>query len=159
VLVSELRDLAGIARGLNKVAYPDVAATLRVRSTAYGEVLNLARTAITTIEPIEAVFLARGMAATGLADLAAMITSLEQAIARKFTGLDTQTGKTGALDQAVREGMEHLRVLDTILSKVFKNDRDRYTAWKAAKRQERPLPPDETAPTMPPSSGSISSGN
>src|SRR5688572_25239650 len=39
-LVSELRDLAGIARGLNKITHPGVAAKLRVRSTACGSVLS-----------------------------------------------------------------------------------------------------------------------
>ena len=154
-LVEELRDLAGIARGLDKVTYTGVAAKLRVRSTTYGSVLNLARTAIATIEPIEAVFVARGAAATVLEDLEAMIAALLQAVGRKYTGLDSQTGKTAALPEAFREGMEHLRVLDTILSKVYKNDPDRYNAWKIAKRLERRLPAKKAAePTPAPATGS-----
>ena len=161
-LMSELRDLANIARTLDKAVYPDVAVQLRVAGlTSFAAVLTHARKVADVIEPIEQVFADHGASATVADDLEAMITGLEQASARRTSGLDNQVGKRRGLENALENGMARVRKLDAILSKVFKKDPERLAAWKAARRVERdPVYKDEEsttptpAPTPAPATGS-----
>ena len=159
-LLSEFRDLAKIATVLDKTVHPDVAVQLRIRRlTSFAAVLSHARKVVDVIEPIEQVFVDHGAPATVVEDLEAMASALETASQRRSGGLDSQVGKKRALEAALKTGMAHVRKLDAILSKVHKNDPERYAAWKAAKRVERdPVYKDQESPTPTPPPLVVGSG-
>jgi hypothetical protein len=148
-LQQALSALSLVSKSLDKALYPDIAAQLKVRShrSSYQGVLAFARAAVAVIEPIKQVFIDHGSEATLIEDLEALITALETAGGRKTTGLDSRVGKTAALRAEARIGMSHVRKLDGVLSQLYKNNVELYTAWKAAKRQQQTLPNEqESAP-------------
>ena len=153
-LKGAVSSLSLVAKTLDKTTHPDVEAQLKMgrHARSYQSLLDFARAVKAVTEPIEEVFVAHGAAATFVEDLQALITAMEAANNRKTTGLDSQIGKTAAIDAEARIGMSHLRKLDSILSQIYKNNVELYTAWKAAKRQQQAMEDDE-APSTPPSGG------
>jgi hypothetical protein len=154
-LQSAVSSLSQVSKTLDKTTHPDVAAQLKVgkHGNSYQGLLDFARAVVAVVEPIKAVFVAHGAAETVVDDLEAKIAALEAATNRKTTGLDSQVGKTAAIEAEARIGMSHLRKLDAILSQLYKKDVELYTAWKAAKRQQQSIPDEEEetpAPVTPP---------
>jgi hypothetical protein len=154
-----LSALSLVSKSLDKASYPDVAAQLKMgnHKDSYQGILAFGRAAVAIAEPIKAVFIAHGSEATVIEDLQARIDALEAAGNRKSTGLNSRVGKTSALLAEARIGMTQVRKLDGILSQLYKNNVELYTAWKAAKRQQQTLPDEEEAPApapVTPASGS-----
>lgn len=149
-----LSQLSAVSKNLDMDTYPDVAAQLKMSSHggSYQALLDFGRAAVAVVEPIKAVFIAHGSAATVIEDLEARIAAVDSAGNRKATGLDRQIGKTVALKIEARKGMTQVRKLDSILSQLYADNPELYAAWKAAKRQERLLPNEEE--TEVPGSGS-----
>ena len=140
-----LSALSLVSKTVDKVAYPDLAAQLKMgnHKNNYQGVLAFGRAAVTIIEPVKQVFIDHGAATTVVEDLEALITALEAAGNRKATGAGSRTGKTAALRAEARIGMSYVRKLDGIFSQVYKDNVELYTAWKAAKRQQQPMDDDE----------------
>ena len=158
-LHNALSALSAVSKTLDKATHPDVAAQLKMSHSGntYQSLLGFARAAVAIVEPKEQVFVDHGAPATVVEDLEALITALEAASNRKLTGIDSQVGKTAALAAAAKIGMLHVRKLDSILSQLYKGNVELYTAWKAAKRQQRTLSDEEEA-TTPPTGGGSGSG-
>ena len=153
----QLRDalsaLSLVSKSLDKAVYPDVASHLKMGNhrNTYQGMLAFGRAAIAIVEPMKQVFIDHGAIATVIEDLQALITALETAGNRKSTALNSRVGKTAALKAEARAGMLLVRKLDAIFSQLYRNNVELYTAWKAAKRQEQTLPPEEApAPVAPP---------
>ena len=138
-LLSSLKDLAETARVLDPVAYPGLAAEMRLyrAASSYTALLIRARAFHTALVPAKQAFVDYGSAATVDADLLAMITALEAAMARKNGGRAIHIGGTAGIPALCKVGTAIVRKLDAILSKVYKNDPVKYAAWKAARRVER----------------------
>jgi hypothetical protein len=156
-LRSALSDLSRVSKTLDKTAHPDVAAQLKMGgATSYAALLTLANSAVTVITPIKQVFIDHGAAATVVEDLQDLIDAFVASGERRYTGLGAQVGGTAALKDAIRAGMDQVRVLDGILSILLKPAPGVLAEWKAAKRVERRLPEDDpeqpapvTAPGIP----------
>jgi hypothetical protein len=157
VLRDALSALSLVSKSLDKAIYPDVAAQLKMSNhrRTYQGLLAFGRAAVAIVEPMKQVFIDHGAAATVVEDLDALITALEDATNRKFTGLNSRVGKTAALRAEASAGMLLVRKLDGIYSQLYKNNVELYTAWKAAKRRQQTLPEEAPAsapaPVAPPS--------
>ncbi len=154
-LRSAVSSLSLVAKTLDNATHPDVEAQLKMgrHARSYQSLLDFARAVKAVAESIEEVFIAHGAAATFVEDLQALITAMEAANNRKTSGLDSQIGKTAAIDAEARIGMSHVRKLDAILSQLYKNNVELYAAWKAAKRQQQAMEDDEAPATPPTGSG------
>ena len=80
-------------------------------------------------------------------DLQETLDGLNAAGARSTGGRDTRIGKIVDLDNAVREGMAQLRILDGILSIVLKPTPGLLAEWRDAKRVFRRRPADQPVET------------
>ena len=97
-LLNLMRSLSKAAKVLDKSIHPDVATKMRMGDVSSFEgFLTKANVFHSTLEPIEAEFVALGASATVAADLQALITALQGAGDLKLTGLDLQIGGTAGL--------------------------------------------------------------
>ncbi len=140
-----LSDLSLVSKSLDQTTYPDVASQLKMSNhkKTYQGVLAFGRAAVAVIEPIKEVFTAQGFATTLVEDLEALITALETAGNRKITGKASRTGKTAALEAEAKIGMKHVRKIDGILSHLYRDNVELFTAWKTTKRQQTAMEDDE----------------
>lgn len=140
-----LSDLSSVSKSLDKTTYPDVASQLKMSNhkRTYQGVLAFGRAAVAVIEPIKEAFTAQGFATTLIEDLEALIAALETAGNRKLTGKASRTGKTAALEAEAKVGMSHVRKIDGILSHLYRDNVELYTAWKTTKRQQTAMDDDE----------------
>jgi hypothetical protein len=123
-LLNLMRSLSKAAKVLDKDDHPDVEAKMRMGlPKGFEELLVKANLFHSTLQPIEAEFIALGASATVAADLQALITQLEGASDLKLTGLDTQIGGTTGLGLAIREALKHVRKLDAIFCQVYRTIR------------------------------------
>ena len=158
-LLALMRSLSKAAKVLDKDAHPDVAAKMRMgRYGGFEKLLVQANLFHSTLQPIEAEFIALGASATVAADLQALITAVEGVGNLKLTGLDTQIGGTTGLKLAVRKGLKHVRKIDAILCQVYRNDPVMLAQWKAASRTER-APKAADQPVETPGGGGSGSGS
>jgi hypothetical protein len=137
-LLKLMSSLAKVAKVLDAATHPDVATKMRMRGiNSFEELLTRANVFHSTLEPIEAEFIALGAAATVAADLQAKITALQSAGNLKNSGLDTQIGGTAGLKFGIRAALKHVRKLDAILCQAYLNNGVLLAQWKAASRTER----------------------
>ena len=145
-LLDLMRSLSKASKVLETTLHPDVATKMRMdRFGSFEQLLVQANVFHSTLEPIEAEFIALGASATVAADLQALITALEGAGNLKLSGLDTQVGGTVGIKFAIREGLKHVRKLDAILCQVYRTNPVLLAQWKTARRTER-APVTETEP-------------
>ncbi len=153
-LLSLMRSLSKASKVLDQETHPDVAAKMRMGDAkSFEELLVQANLFHSTLQPIEAEFIALGASATVAADLQALITAVEAVGNLKLTGLDTQIGGTTGLILAVRKGLKHVRRLDAIMCQVYRGNPVMLARWKAACRVERAPKPAED-PVVAPVGGS-----
>ena len=157
-VVDDLRNLMSslskASKVLDKTVHPDVATKMRMgHFVSFEQLLVQANLFHSTVQPIEAEFIALGASATVAADLETLITALQGAGNLKFSGLDTQVGGTVGLKFAIREGLRHVRKLDAILCQVYRTNPVLLAQWKTARRTEKasvaempPETPSEHAP-------------
>jgi hypothetical protein len=159
-LYKMLSDLSFVSKSLDKTTYPDVAAQLKMSNhkKTYQGVLAFGRAAVAVIEPIKEAFTAQGFATTVVEDLEALVAAVETAGNRKLTGKASRNGKTAALQAEAKIGMTHVRKIDGILSHLYRNNVELYTAWKTTKRQQTAMV-DEEQEAPAPGSGSGSGGS
>src|SRR5688572_8617844 len=137
-LLKLMSSLAKVAKVLDAVTHPDVATKMRMRDIkSFEQLLTRANVFHSTLQPIEAEFIALGASATVAADLQAKITALQGAGNLKRTGLDTQIGGTAGLKFGVRAALKRVRKLDAILCQAYLRDGVLLAQWKAASRTER----------------------
>ena len=159
-LLNLMRSLSKAAKVLDKDDHPDVAAKMRIgQNVSFEKLLVKANLFHSTLQPIEAEFIALGASATVAADLQALITELEGAGNLKLTGLDTQIGGTSGLGLAVRQALKHVRKIDAILCLVYRDNPVMLAQWKAARRTERAPKPAEDPVETPGGAGSGGGSN
>ena len=133
-----LSDLSRISKTLDRAAFPDIAAQLKMgRLNAYQDLLSLARNAVVVITPIQQAFIDRGAPETLIEDIESMITALELAANRRNRGLGSQIATNTSLRLAARQAMDHVRILDGILNMTLKRQPGLLAEWNAAKRLRR----------------------
>lgn len=153
-LLNLMRSLSKAAKVLDKDDHPDVAAKMRIgQNVSFEKLLVKANLFHSTLQPIEAEFIALGASATVAADLQALITAAQGAWDQKLTGLDTQIGGTAGLKQGMKAALKRVRKLDAILSQLYRANPVLLAQWKAARRTERASQPAEN-----PAGGSEGSG-
>ena len=147
-LLDLMRSLSKAAKVLDRTLHPGVATKMRMDRFSSFDVLKVkANLFHSTLQPIEAEFVALGASATVAADLQALITALEGAGNLKLSGLDTQVGGTVGIKFAIREGLKRVRKLDAILSQLYRTNPVLLAQWKTARHTERAsVTETETAP-------------
>lgn len=146
-----LGKLSKVSKTLDVETYPDVAAQMKMGERgSYQDLADFARSVITVVEPIKQVFIDHGAAVTVVEDLEARLATFDAASGRKFTGLNSQVGKTRALTLAARDGMGHVRKLDAIFSQLYVENPELDAAWKSAKRLQKVNVVDSSEPTETP---------
>jgi hypothetical protein len=110
------------------------------RLNSYADMIALATNAIAVVTAIKAVFTERGAPETVVEDLQATLGGLNAAAARSSGGRGKRIGKIVDLQNAIREGMAQLRILDGILHYALKPAPGLLAEWKAAKRVFRRHP-------------------
>jgi hypothetical protein len=100
-LLDQMRSLSKAAKVLDVETHPDVATKMRMSGIpSVEELIIRANVFHSTLQPIEAEFIALGAAATVAADLQAAITA-EGARGLKLTGCDLRIGGTAGLGVAI----------------------------------------------------------
>jgi hypothetical protein len=137
-LLKLMSSLAKAAKVLDAATHPDVATRMRMGGiTSFEQLLTRANVFHSTLQPIEAEFIALGASATVAEDLQAKITAFKGAGDLKLSGLDTRIGGTQGLKLTVREALKRVRKLDAILCQLYLRDGVLLAQWKAASRTER----------------------
>jgi hypothetical protein len=146
-----LKDVGLVARSLDHDAHPGVAARFVLpRTRSYPALAAYARNAIEEATAIQADLVARGLSATFLADLNALLAAFEAGEESKISGLQTQVGGTSGLGYRAMVGLRAATKLDAIFRAHFRSDPVTLAVWKHARHVERPAPAE---PTNPPGSG------
>ena len=158
VLLDALRlDMRNIARTAQSIAdkegNPGFVENYRLpNSPGENVLLTAARLFKTNATPVAAKFVAYDLPADFLTHLGDDITAIENANKQQDTGLDEQTGGTGAIDVATGSGLAAADQLDTIMQNKFSRDAETLRAWNSANHTERaaqrakPAPPAPTPP-------------
>ena len=157
-LLAFLNGLGEIARVLDPVAHPGLAAEMRIGSArnSYGALLTRARAMHTALVDAKAAFVEYGAPATVETDLQVLIDALADATQRKNDGKAIHIGGGAGIAALCKSGVTTLRKLDAILSRIYRADPVKYASWKAARRLQSAAVPAE-APTEP-GDGTGSSG-
>lgn len=145
-----MKDVARVGRSLDPEIYPGLAATFILpNSNAYAALVASAQAMITAATPHDAEFVARGLPATFLADLAALLTAFNAGSNAKIDGLQTQVGGTSGLKFQAKKGLEAAQKLDAIIRAHFRNDPVTLDIWTHARHvQVMPVREgEEEAPT------------
>ena len=137
-LREEMRNLARIARVLDKRQYPDIAAQMRTANLkVYIELLSRARNFITVTRPLQAVFIAYGAPADFIVRLETLIAAVDEARDHKFTGQGEWIASTADLTFETRAAIRTLRSLQVIVANCYRGNHDLTAAWQAATHIER----------------------
>jgi hypothetical protein len=85
-------------------------------------------------EPIKALFIERGMEATFVTDLRALVTEFETAAGVRVGGLAVQITGTAGLAQLAREGLRFVRLLRPLINEKLKANPALQASWQLASR-------------------------
>jgi len=85
-------------------------------------------------EPIKALFIERGMEATFVTDLRALVTEFETAAGVRVGGLAVQITGTAGLAQLARQGLRFVRLLRPLINEKLKAQPALQASWKLASR-------------------------
>jgi hypothetical protein len=158
-------DLLDLLRYVNRTGrlldqqHPGIAGIFRLPRSGSNTQLLAAATAIEAkATELEADFVACGLPASFLTELADAIDAFRDATALKHDGLILRGGSTADLKAKASEGVAVARALDTCVRNHFRNDPEALGAWAVARRIERPLR-NPAAPTPPPASEGSGSNN
>ena len=102
------------------------------------QLLAAARSFLTEATLHKADFIAYGMPEDFLEDLQADIEAFEAALGMTSSATDSHVEATAAIDEAIRNGMIIVRILNGIVKNVFRNDVGKLAAWLSASHIERP---------------------
>ena len=154
----KLRDIASIARAMEEEGNVGVTEKFRLPPrSSYAVLLATAASFIAEAQPMSAAFTERGLPATFVADLQALVTAFDVSTGVKITGGTDQVASTAGLEAATAEGMSAVRALRPIMRAHFASDPALLAAWNSVSRVVRSHPaeaPEEPeAPANPPPSG------
>ena len=151
-----LKDVARVARSLDRSVHPGVAEHFVLpRSQSYAALTAAANDMIDQATEIQAALVARGLPATFLADLNALLTAFENGENAKIVGLNTQVSGTSGLTNRALLGMKAAQKLDAIMRAHFRNDPVKLDVWVRARHvQNTPEGEEEGTETPPPGSES-----
>ena len=99
-------------------------------------------------DPVKALFIERGMEATFVTDLRALVTAFETASGVRVGGLAVQTTGTAGVAQLARSGLKSVRLLRPLIREKLKTNLPLQAAWDLAARVARRG--TEEAPATPP---------
>lgn len=107
------------------------------RNRSEQNILATARAFLTDAEPLKAKFIEYGLAADFLDKLQALIEAVDERSAAADSAGEQQSGATGGLAEAVRNGMNISRRLDAIVRIKYENNAAKLAAWTVASHLER----------------------
>ena len=158
-LRESLRDINEIARVLKPDVAPGAKEVFRMpRSRTYQGLLAAARHFAEAAQPLEALFTARALPATFIADLNAKITAFESMVGMKAGGRSGHVGATTGMKEAARLLMESVQELRAIMRVHLKAKPALLAAFRSAARLERSQPPVAEPPAPAPTPGGGTGG-
>ena len=129
-LRSYLKDLARVARSLDRNTFPGLAAHFILPTTrGYNALIVSARTMIQVASDLGPTLIAHGLPETFLADLTTLVADFTTATNAKFDGLQTQVAGTSGLKFHASQGVKAAQKLDAILRAHFRNDPITLEVW------------------------------
>lgn len=132
-----LRDINRTGRILDK-DHPGLAGTFRLpRNKSALQLLAQAEAIEAAATEFEPTFLAAGLPASFLTELADLIDSYRDATSQKQDGRIQRGGGTAALRATAKVGIQAAIELDMIVRNHFRNDPEALGAWKIARHIER----------------------
>lgn len=122
------------------------------------DMLATARAFVVEIAPLKDEFIARGMAASGMAatfleDFGALIAEVEANVDARVQKSAARVSATAAVKDTTQDARNAVRELDAIVRNLFADDRVAMAEWKSASRVEhasRRAETEETAAPPPP---------
>jgi len=149
-----LKDVARVGRSLGRTTHPGLAEVFVLpKSQGYPALLDTTAVMIERATPLEAEFVARGLKATFLADIAALVTAFNAGTDGKVDGLLTQVGGTSAMRHLAQRGMDAADELDAIIRAHFRDDPVKLDVWTHARHVQVAPESDPEEPETPPESG------
>jgi hypothetical protein len=155
-----MRDIAEIAKALSERGV-DVGAREAFRMPRYGTYASLAQAAnafVELVEPRKALFIARGLAATFVEDLSALIVVLNSAGDNAGSERSRGVGGTTAFEAEANRGMAIVRELRAIMRVKFRANPGLLAEWKSLARVHSTGGGAEGEATVPPPSGGAGTG-
>jgi hypothetical protein len=155
----DVREIADIAKSMEEEGQVGMAELFRYpRYSTYEALLFTAESFADRAQPMVAEFTARGLAATFVTDLRALITAFRAATDVKHGGRADRSAGTAGLAATAAAGMKIVRMLRPLMRVHLKADPALLAAWNLAARVERPPkrakteePPVENPPATTPS--------
>jgi hypothetical protein len=155
-----MRDIAEIAKALHERGV-DMGAAEAFRMPRKGSYANLAAAAqafVDLAEPRKALFTARGLAATFVEDLEALIAVLSTTGNQAGAKRASQVGGTAGLEIQANAGMTIVRELRAIMRLKLRPTPAILAEWKSIARVHAPVVDDDEEAPAPPS-GDVGSGS
>jgi hypothetical protein len=158
-LRGSMRDINEIARVLKPDVAPGAKEVFRMpRKRSYQALTAAARSFAEEAQPLEALFTARALPATFIADLQAQITAFEAAVGMKAGGRSERVSGTAGLDSTARSLIETVQELRAVMRVHLKAKPALLAAFRSAARVEQGTSAAETPGGSTPGSGSGSTG-
>jgi hypothetical protein len=155
-----LKDLARVGRSLDRATHPGLAETFVLPRTGnYPLLLAAADAMVAKATPLETEFVAHGMPATFLADIAALVTAFSAGTDSKIDGHQTQVEATSALRNSAAAAMDAAIKLDAIIRAHFRDNPVKLDGWASARHVARPGESEGEEVTPPGSGGDSGSGS
>jgi hypothetical protein len=165
-LRTDLRDLLRYVNRTGRLLdkqYPGIAGTFRLpRGASDLQLLAAAMAIEAKATELETDFVACGLPASFLTEMADLIDAFRDATALKHDGRILRAGSTADLKAKASAGIAAAKELDTCVRNHFRGNAEALAAWAAARHIQRgPRRTEETVSLAanPPSSGAISGTN
>ena len=153
-------DLKDFLRYVNRTGrmldaqHPGVAGVFRLpRSGSSAQLLATAEAIEAAATDLETEFVACGMPASFLTEMADLIDAYRDATEQKHDGRILRGGSTADLKTKASAGIQAAKDLDTCIRNHFRGDAEALGAWAIARRIARPARNTTTPPVTPPSGG------
>ena len=143
-LREEMSDISRTARSM-EYAFDGISDRFRMpRGSSDQLLLATGRAFHSEATPIAADFIAYGMPATFLTELAAEADAFEATFGVQGSAIDSHVEATAEIGESVQRGMVARRILDGVVRNVYKNDPGKLAAWTSASHIEKPPKKTET---------------
>ncbi len=140
--------------------HPGIAGVFRLpRSGSSAQLLASAAAIEAAATDLEAEFVACGMPASFLTEMADLIDAFRDATQLKHEGKILRGGSTADLKAKAAAGIKAAKELDTCVRNHFRGNEEALAAWTIARRIEGLSRKTTTPPATPPSSGEGDGGN
>jgi hypothetical protein len=142
LIASELRagcrEIAEVAKAIElEGVMPGISERFRMpRRPTYAVLIATAEDFAAGADPIKALFIERGLAATFVDDLEGLVADFGASSGTRFGGLSNQTEGTAGLEVLADAALKLVQQLRPIISAKLKNQPALLAAWKLASRVE-----------------------